>query len=276
MSRLEYALASRVLRLFGWFFARLPMVPHRVVLASPRISRLEGNLAFIHAELRARDPALRPVVLLDMYGYGLRAKASYLMRTIRGMYYLRTSPLVVVDNAYLPVHVAPHDRATRVVQVWHAVSAVKRFGLDTMEPPAEPERTFLHRYYDDVVVSADGVRATYAAALRTPLDRVLALGTPRTDFFFDQAAMEAARRGLLTAHPCWPVGRSSSTRRRCAVEAARRRLLRRSTPLAFARCCRPTTRSCSRSIRTSIRRRCPRRATTSSSTPATTSTGCSR
>lgn len=201
MSRLEYALASRVLRLFGWFFARLPMVPDRVVLASPRISRLEGNLAFIHAELRARDPALRPVVLLDTYGYGLRAKASYLMRTIRGMYYLRTSPLVVVDNAYLPVHVAPHDRATRVVQVWHAVSAVKRFGLDTMEPPTEPERTFLHRYYDDVVVSADDVRATYAAALRTPVDRVLALGTPRTDFFFDQAAMEGARRALLLANP---------------------------------------------------------------------------
>ncbi|HEY8199397.1 MAG TPA: CDP-glycerol glycerophosphotransferase family protein [Candidatus Limnocylindrales bacterium] len=236
MSRLEYALASRVLRLFGWFFARLPMVPGRVVLASPRISRLEGNLAFIHAELRARDPALRPVVLLDTYGYGLRAKASYLLRTIRGMYYLRTSPLIVVDNAYLPLHVAPHDRATRVVQVWHAVSAVKRFGLDTVEPPAEPESTFLHRYYDDVVVSSDRVRAIYAAALRTPIDRVLALGTPRTDFFFDPAAMAAARRRLLGAHPALadrrvvlyaPTlrGRGSQKASAAALDPARLRVL---------------------------------------------------
>ena len=258
MSRLEYALASRLLRLLGWIFGRLPMVPDRVVLASPRISRLEGNLAFIHAELRARNPALRPVVLLDTYGYGLRAKAAYLLRTIRGMYYLRTSPLVVIDNAYLPVHVAPHGRATRVVQVWHAVSAVKRFGLDTVEPPAEPERTFLHRYYDEVVVSSERVRATYAAALRTPIDRVLALGTPRTDFFFDQAAMEAARRRLLAAHPML-AGRTGRALRPDVARSRQPEGVGRSPgprPSARAVAC-PITPSCSRPIPTSIRRRCP-------------------
>ena len=185
----------------GWLCSFLPIVGDRVVLASPRTSRLEGNLRAIHAELRAQAPRVRTVVLLDTYGYGLRAKVSYLLRTMRGMYYLRTSRLVVVDNAYLPVHVAPHRPGTTVVQVWHAVSAVKRFGLDTLTPPAEPERTFLHRHYDYVVVSSEGVRAVYAAALRTPVERVLALGTPRTDVFFDQAVMEATRRRLLDAHP---------------------------------------------------------------------------
>ena len=29
--------------------------------------------------------------------------------------------------------------------------ALKRFGLDTLQPIAEPERTFLHRNYDAVV-----------------------------------------------------------------------------------------------------------------------------
>jgi len=201
MSRLEYLLAAGLLRLVGWLCNFLPIVGDRVVLASPRTARLEGNLLAIHDALRRRHPSLRPVVLVDTYGYGLRAKAAYLLRTVRGMYYLRTSWLVIVDNAYLPVHVAPHRQGTTVVQVWHAVSAVKRFGLDTLAPPDEPERTFLHRYYDDVIVSSEGVRATYAAALRTPLERVLALGTPRTDAFFDPAALEATRRRLLEAHP---------------------------------------------------------------------------
>ena len=35
---------------------------------------------------------------------------------------------MIVDNAYLPVHVAPHRPATTVVQVWHAPGALKRFG----------------------------------------------------------------------------------------------------------------------------------------------------
>ena len=112
------------------------------------------------------------------------------------MYHLRTAGLFIVDNAYLPIHVAPHRPGTTVVQVWHAVGALKRFGADTLAPLAEPERTFLHRHYDFVVTTAESARAPYAAALRTPIERVLALGAPRTDFFFDESAMAAARARL--------------------------------------------------------------------------------
>ena len=201
MSRLEYLLAGGLLRLLGSLFSLLPIAEDRVVLASPRSARLEGNLRHLHDAIRARHPEVRQVVLLEPYGYGLRSKLAYLLRVVRGMYQLCTARLFVVDNAYLPVHVRPHRRGTTVVQVWHAVSAVKRFGLDTATPPPEPERTFLHRYYDYVVVSSEGVRTTYAAALRTPRGRVLALGTPRTDLFFDPAGMEAARQRMLHAHP---------------------------------------------------------------------------
>ena len=201
MSRVEYLLASIALRVAGWLFSLLPIVPDRVVLASPRTSRLEGNLRYIDAALRARYAGLRPVVLVETYAYGIRGKVAYFARMIRGMYYLRTARLFVVDNAYLPIHVAPHRHGTRVVQVWHAASAIKRFGLDTVRPPDEPERTFLHRYYDEVVVSAEAVRPVYAAGLRTPPDHVLALGIPRTDFFFDEDAMADARRRLLAAYP---------------------------------------------------------------------------
>jgi CDP-ribitol ribitolphosphotransferase len=117
------------------------------------------------------------------------------------MYYLQTARLFVVDNAYLPIHVAPHRPGTTVVQVWHAAGALKRFGLDTRTPLAEPERTFLHRYYDAVVVGGEWSRAAYAAALRTPVERVLALGSPRTDFFVDEAALAAARERVLGLYP---------------------------------------------------------------------------
>jgi teichoic acid ribitol-phosphate primase len=204
LGRLEYLLSSTWLRLLGWLF-RLPLpffrVRRRIVLASPRLPHLEGNLAYLRDALLARQPDLPHVVLTEPYGYGLRAKLAYLLRVTRGTYYLHTSQLFVVDNAYLPVHVAPHRRATTVVQVWHAASAAKRFGMDTAQPPAEPERTFLHRHYDAVIVSAEGVREPYSRALRTPLEQVLPLGTPRTDFFFDGSAMAAARARLLEAHP---------------------------------------------------------------------------
>jgi CDP-ribitol ribitolphosphotransferase len=201
VSTLEYRLASAVLRVLGRLFDLLPGHPDRVVLATARLHVLEGNLLAIHDAIRRLRPEADIVLLLEPYGYGLTAKLRYLARTIRGTYHVRTAGLVVVDNAYLPVHVAPHRARTTVVQVWHAAGALKRFGLDTVVPPAEPEGTFLHRHYDFVVASGEGCRTAWSRALRTPVERVLPLGTPRTDAFFDPAALEAARARVLAAHP---------------------------------------------------------------------------
>ncbi len=201
MTPLEYRLASVFLRLVRLIAGHLPTHPERIVLATARVSALDGNLLYLHRALRERRPDLDCVLLLEPYSYGLRGKLAYLARVVRGMYHLQTAGLFVVDNAYLPVHVAPHRRTTTVVQVWHAAGALKRFGLDTTTPLAEPERTFLHRYYDAVVVGGDWTRRPYAAALRTPLDRVVALGWPRTDFFFDEGDLAAARARVLAAYP---------------------------------------------------------------------------
>jgi len=201
MSVLEYRLTSLVLRALGALFGLLPRKRRRVVLATARHATLEGNLGAIHDAIRRLRPDVEVVLLLEPYGYGLAAKLRYLLRVVRGTYHLRTAGLVVVDNAWLPVHVAPHRPDTTVVQVWHAAGALKRFGLDTAVPPAEPERTFLHRYYDAVVTSGEASRAPWAAAFRTPLDHVLPLGTPRTDALLDPAALAAARDRALAAHP---------------------------------------------------------------------------
>lgn len=201
MSRLEYRLASLLLRLVGLACSVLPISRRKVVLATARVPRLEGNLAALYAAMRASHPEHRYVLLLEPYSYGLVGKLAYLARLIRGMYHLRTARLFIVDNAYLPIHVAPHRPGTTVVQVWHAPGALKRFGADALTPLLEPEATFLHRYYDAVVVSSEAARGPYAAALRTPIERVLPLGSPRSDAFFDPDVAAAARERLEAAHP---------------------------------------------------------------------------
>jgi len=201
VTRLEYLLSAAVLRVFGLLFSLLPVRHDRVTLATARTNALDGNLLHIHNALLRLRPDLNLRLLLEPYSYGLLGKVAYSARLLRGMYLVRTSRLVVLDNAYLPVHVAPHRSGTTVVQVWHAEGALKRFGLDAVHPPREPERTFLHRHYDWVVTSGEASRPAWSRALRTPLERVVALGSPRTDLFFDPAAMAEARARVLAAYP---------------------------------------------------------------------------
>src|SRR5688500_7525317 len=197
----EYVLASALLRVLGRIFAHFPFRPRRVVYATARTPVLDGNLAFIHRAMHERRPDLECVFLLEPYSYGWLGKLRYFLRLVRGAYYLQTSGLVVVDNAYFPVHVVRHRPGTTVVQVWHAAGALKRFGLDAPVLRRPSERRFLHCNYDYVVVGGEAACGPYASALRTPVKRVLALGSARTDFFFDADAMAAARERFLRAHP---------------------------------------------------------------------------
>ena len=52
-----------------------------------------------------------------------------------------------------------------------------------------------------MVAPGEGSREPWSRALLTPLDRVLPLGTPRTDRFYDTAALDASRSWLLAIHP---------------------------------------------------------------------------
>jgi CDP-ribitol ribitolphosphotransferase len=201
MTRLEYRLATALMRILRFAFGLLPVRRRRVVFASPRHATLEGNLRYLHDAISELRPAHERVLLLEPYGYGLISKLAYMLRLVRGMYYLCTSSLFVVDNAYFPIHVGAHRKETTVVQVWHAAGALKRFGLDGSIAEQQAERAFLHRNYDYVITAGSASRAPYSSALRTPLDRVLPLGTPRTDFFFDDDAMDRTRRRLLERHP---------------------------------------------------------------------------
>ena len=58
-----------------------------------------------------------------------------------------------------------------------------------------------------MVCAGEAARAPYAAALRTPVERVLPLGAPRTDFFFDAPALAAARERVLADYPRLREGR---------------------------------------------------------------------
>lgn len=201
MTFLEYLVAGTVLRVVALVTAWVPVARDRVVLATARGSSLEGNLAYIDAALRAHDPSLTIVHLVHPYGYRWTAKVAYLFRLMRAMVELRRASLFIVDNAYLPVHVARHRSSTTVVQVWHAASALKRFGLDVPLTGGRTERRFLHRHYDYVAASSEFARGPYAAAFGVAPDQVVVTGMPRADFFSDPAAMGRARARILARYP---------------------------------------------------------------------------
>ncbi len=171
-------------------FPLLP-VSRKVFIYSPRSAgELKDNPRFVVDALSG----VRKVVFTHLPPHPFRAE-------MRARYHMATAKVIVVDDydtRYLAkMQLRPGQR---VIQLWHACGAFKHFGMDSFTNRHDFEIE-THRQYNAIVTSAEGVRGAYASAFAASIDRVQALGVPRTDFFFDRDATAAVRKRVLTAHP---------------------------------------------------------------------------
>ncbi|WP_067933079.1 CDP-glycerol glycerophosphotransferase family protein [Alicyclobacillus kakegawensis] len=165
--------------------------PNKVTFASIRSANPEGNLLYLYRELKTRQWQGKCVLLFRKYRGSALDKLSMLFYMIRAGHHLATSRYFVIDDYYFPVYVIRARKGTEIVQLWHAAGAFKKFGYSTVGKSFGPSQEYLkhvriHSNYDKVFVSAAEVVPHYADAFQMPEERILPLGLPRTDIFFDK------------------------------------------------------------------------------------------
>ena len=110
--------------------------------------------------------------------------------------------VIILEDFYPQLHSLNIRPETRVIQLWHACGAYKTFGFSHMDKPGgAPQSSMNHRNYDLVCVSSSRIRGIYAEAFAIPLQKVKALGVPRTDDLFDEDYKSRKREELYRKYP---------------------------------------------------------------------------
>lgn len=120
-------------------------------------------------------------------------------------YYARCKCVFITDN-FDPLYANQPNKGTRVVQLWHACGAFKKWGYSTLDlkwggSRKDMLRFPMHNTYTDVFVSSQDVIPCYAEAFGCDSKIIKALGTPRTDIYFDKDFVGGARNELLKQFP---------------------------------------------------------------------------
>lgn len=150
-------------------------------------------------ELEGNEKALEP------YVKGKKVICSHMLPhkklyKLKVYYYTLTSRVIVCDDYNRYLRVFPLKPSQRVVQLWHACGAFKKFGR--YGTPLKKEIDLAtHVQYNLISVSANDIRGIYADAFDVPVSRVHALGCPRTDLFFDEAYIEKKREEIFEKYP---------------------------------------------------------------------------
>ncbi len=183
-----------------------PINENKVTFASYRSAKLEGNLFYIHKELINRDYDYQYVFIFKKYHNSLAGKLDYLFHMMKASYHLATSKYFFVDDFYFPIYVITPREGTRIIQLWHAVGAFKKFGYSTIGKSFGPSLNYLkyvriHSNYTDVFVSSKEVIPFYAEAFHMEEQNIYPLGVPRTDYFFNENEMKIVEKKFYTDFP---------------------------------------------------------------------------
>ncbi|MGI6264728.1 MAG: CDP-glycerol glycerophosphotransferase family protein [Acutalibacteraceae bacterium] len=182
-----------------------PADPKRAVFIENRLSTLTSSFSLLHEELTARyDCRVSVCYLLKVDG----TRRQYDRRCMKMIRQVARAGVVFVNDSSNVVGCLPFRKSTRVVQLWHACGAFKKWGFSNGKGKFGASLRELKRYpyyadYDLVTVSSPEVIWAYSEAFNIPMpnDVVQATGVSRTDVFFREDFRQKAFARLYETVP---------------------------------------------------------------------------
>lgn len=111
-----------------------------------------------------------------------------------------TSKVIVTDDYLKYIRYFTLKPGQRVVQLWHACGAFKKFGQRGTNLTIRTDNA-THAQYNLMCVSGESVRPIYADAFNINLKKVKALGCPRSDDFFNEELIAEKRKMIYDKYP---------------------------------------------------------------------------
>lgn len=168
-----------------------------ILFLSASRSSLTGNFKFVYDEIKDKKEYNIKLILKS----SLKVKYT-LKQKISLVYHIAISKYIFLDDFYPIIYALNLRRGTQLIQLWHAMGAFKTVGYSRVSKSGGLTlKSLTHRNYTGTIVSSEYIRENYAEAFGISIDKVHALGIPRTDIFFDEKYSNKIKNKLCKKYP---------------------------------------------------------------------------
>jgi len=193
----------------GGFYSLFKILPvkDKITMISRESNSKPIDFALIEEEILRRKDNVQLVFLCKTIDSGLFAKLRYGFYLIQSLYHIATSKVCIVDTYCIPISILKHRAELLVVQLWHSLGAIKKFGyqaLDTFEGHSSTvaKNLNMHQNYSYVTCASEATRKFYSEAFRVPESRIRVDGMPRIDYIIgDETSNRRCREKVYRQHP---------------------------------------------------------------------------
>ncbi|MDE5984471.1 MAG: CDP-glycerol glycerophosphotransferase family protein [Eubacterium sp.] len=159
---------------------------NRIVYLSRQSNDKSLDILLLEKAVRDELPDIEQVFRLRMIPDGMGAKIKYCVDVIGDMYYLATSRVAILDTYSITVSCLKHKNDLKVIQMWHALGAVKKFGLQSVGTKEGRDEKVsnamcMHKNYDYVLAPSKATARFYMEAFGCGADKMKICSLPRVD-----------------------------------------------------------------------------------------------
>lgn len=172
------------------FFKFLP-TRNQVIFITRRnkVNSIEFNRLI--GEIKKRDASQKIVVLNNLADNKFKTLLNSYIET----YYIARSRYVIVDSYIIPVSTIKHKSGTRIIQVWHALGAIKKFGHGTIGKESGNSASVaksmkMHEGYDYIIAGSEATVEIYQRGFNVNAEKIMPIGTPTVDYLLDKSVRE--------------------------------------------------------------------------------------
>ena len=182
-------------------FLKILYTPMRLLRPQDKVTLIsrEGNkepmeFKMIREELERSYPEYKVKVIAKK----IEAKDGIIKQLIpnsinilQQMYSIATSKVIIVDTYCITACILPHKKQTKIIQIWHALGAIKKFGYQTIGlkagSDAKTAKTMcMHKNYDYVLAPSEVTAKLYEQAFNVTEDKIKYIGIPRVDYILEK------------------------------------------------------------------------------------------
>lgn len=179
-----------------YFFMKLfTKQKNKIVFLSRQSDEPNLNFIMIADEIRRLDPDAE-IFFSCKEGMKSDMNLSYAFLILRQMAAMASARTVITDSYSIPVSLLKHRKGLIIIQIWHALAAIKKFGWQTVglsegSSPAVAQAMRMHSGYTWVIIGSKKAVPIYAEAFRCSPDIILPIGLPRSDVIINGDRSEA-------------------------------------------------------------------------------------
>lgn len=191
-------------------YALMKVLPSqdKIVILSRESDTPSLDITMLRDKIQEMHPEYKVSVLCKLFksNSSKKDKLAYGFHILRQMKELATSRAAVLDTYCIPVSLLNHKKNLLVVQMWHSIGTMKKFGYSILDQPEGSSSKIanlmhMHRGYDYIFAAGEGYRDHLAQGFNYPIEKVVVMPLPRVEALKNKARAESTRAKIFEKYP---------------------------------------------------------------------------